>query len=337
MSVRGRVGALLLAAALVLVSPSPMSGAQPMGVGSARAAGDGDTGPRLHTPLADLDAAVRCSARVDRANALPTVVLVHGTASAPDEVWGWAFERQLTADGYGWCDVRLPRRALGDFTVAAEYAVHAARVAYRRSGRKVALVGHSQGGAMVLWIAKFWPDVARHASDVVPIAAPLRGTTVANGLCLLRRCAPVAWQMARGGATMRALEGAPMPRGLAVTSIATRLDELITPQPSASSGAGVRTIMVQDVCPGHLAEHALLSSDPVAYALMIDAISHSGTARGERIDRRTCARPVLPAAQLAGGVGGLVTITLSFTTGLLNPLTWVDREPRLPDYARPHA
>lgn len=305
-----------------------------MGVGSSRGAVDGGTGPVLRTPRAELDAAVRCSHRVNRTNARPTVLLVHGTASAPEEVWGWAFERELTADGYGWCDVRLPKRALGDFTLAAEYSVHAARVAHRRSGRKVALVGHSQGGAMVLWIAKFWPDVARHASDVVPIAGPLRGTTVANALCITGRCAGLSWQMSRGSRTMRALERAPMPSGLAVTSIATRLDELITPQPSASSGRGVRTILVQDVCPLHVAEHALLSSDPVAYAVMIDAIRHRGTARAERVSRRVCTRVALPAADLLGGVGGLVNITLSFSTGLLNPLTWVGTEPRLPAYAR---
>ncbi|WP_182378254.1 lipase [Nocardioides sp. WS12] len=334
MSVRGWIGALLTVALLVLVlPPSPSGAGSQVGAASAHALGGGDTSPVLRTPRARLDAAVRCSRLANRSNPRPTVLLVHGTASAPEEVWGWAFERQLTADGYGWCDVRLPKRALGDFTVAAEYAVHAARVAHRRSGRKVALVGHSQGGAMVLWVAKFWPDVARHASDVVPIAGPLRGTTVANGLCALRRCAPVAWQMSRGGHTMRALERAPLPKGLAVTSIATRLDELITPQPSASSGRGISTILVQDVCPGHVAEHALLSSDPVAYALMIDATSHRGTARAARVGKRVCSRAVLPKADLVASLS-FAPITVSFTTGLLNPLTWTDREPALPPYAR---
>ena len=336
MFARGWIGVLLAVVLVVLTAPAAPAGAgRQLGAASPRPSGDGDTGPVLHTPRAQLDAAVQCSSRANRTNARPTVLLVHGTASAPEEVWGWAFERQLDADGYGWCDVRLPHHALGDFTVAAEYAVHAARVAHQRSGRKVALVGHSQGGAMVLWIAKFWPDVARNASDVVPIAGPLRGTTVANVLCVAGRCAPLAWQMTNGGHTMRALEEAPMPPGLAVTSIATRLDELITPQPSASSGPGVHTIMVQDPCPGRLVEHGLLSSDPVAYALMIDAITHPGTAQVDRVDHRVCSRVMLPQAQLVQGLAGLANVGVRFGAGLLNPLAWVDREPVLPAYARP--
>lgn len=291
------------------------------------------SGPALQTPKAVLDKAVRCSALARPGNPKRTVLLVHGTAGTPQEVWGWAFERQLTADGFGWCDVRLPDRALGSFTVAAEYAVEAARVAYRRSGRKIALVGHSQGGAMVLWIAKFWPDVARHASDVVSLAGPLRGTTVANALCVTGSCAPLSWQMTHGGHTMRALVRAPMPKGLPVTSVATRLDELITPQPSASSGRGIRTIEVQDVCPGHVAEHALLSSDPVAYALMMDAITHRGPAAVRRIDPSVCSELALPKADPVGAAG-FVNVTVSFVQGLANPLTWVRQEPRLPLYAR---
>jgi triacylglycerol lipase len=336
MSVRGMIAALTTSALVVLVPPSPVGAAQPMGVGERVTASGGGTGPVLHTPVSVLRKAVRCNRLANRTNPRRTVLLVHGTASTPQEVWGWAFERQLSADGFGWCDVRLPKRALGDFTVAAEYAVHAARVAHRRSGRRVALVGHSQGGAMVLWIAKFWPDVARHASDVVSLAGPLRGTTVANALCALRRCAPLAWQMSRGGHTMRALERAPVPRGLAVTSVATRLDELITPQPSASSGRGVHTVLTQDICPGHLVEHALLSSDPVAYRLMIDAITHRGPARASRIGRSVCRRLTLPETDPAGAAA-FTHVVVSFTTGLLNPLTWVGREPRVPAYARPYA
>ena len=329
-----RIAALLAGVLLILVSPSPASSEvrQPVGVGLHTSARGGGTGPALRTPLAVLDRAVRCSRLANRRNKKRTVLLVHGTAGTPSEVWGWAFERQLTADGFGWCDVKLPQRALGSFTVAAEYAVNAARVAYRRSGRKIALAGHSQGGAMVLWIAKFWPDVARHASDVISIAGPLRGTTVANGLCITGRCAPLVWQMTHGGHTMRALANAPLPAGLAVTSVGTQLDELITPQPSAGSGHGFHAIEVQSICPGHVADHALLSSDPVAYALMIDAMTHRGPARPGRIPHRVCNQLALPKADLMGGVG-FVNVGLSFATGLLDPLTWVAHEPRVPAYA----
>jgi pimeloyl-ACP methyl ester carboxylesterase len=327
---RRAVGFLLAAVLLLLAGSLP---SQALTTGGRSVQSRRSVGPPLHTPLAVLDRAVRCSPLANPHNPKRTLLLVHGTAGTPEDVWGWAFERQLTADGFGWCDVRLPDRALGNFTVAAEYAVNAARVAYRRSGKKIALVGHSQGAAMVLWIAKFWPDVARHASDVISLAGPLRGTTVANALCVIGRCAPISWQMTHGGHTMNALERAPMPRGVPITSIATRLDELITPQPAASSSPGIHTIEVQDVCPGHVVEHALLSSDPVAYALMLDAVTHRGTARASRIPRSVCSELVLPKTDLAGAAGSVNVIT-SFLEGLANPLTWVAREPRLPLYAR---
>jgi triacylglycerol lipase len=332
---RRRWSVALLAALLLILVPPSYASARSTGVDTRLLERDGGTGPALSTPRRVLDRAVRCSPLASRSNRKKTVLLVHGTAGTPQEVWGWAFERQLTADGFGWCDVRLPDRALGSFTHAAEYAVNAARVAYRRSGKKVALVGHSQGGAMVLWIAKFWPDVARHASDIVSLAGPLRGTTVANGLCATGRCAPLSWQMTHGGRTMTALERAPVP-GVPTTSIATRIDELITPQPAASSGRGIHTIEVQDVCAGHIAEHALLSSDPVAYALMIDAVTHRGVARGDRVPRAVCSESALPEADLAGSTG-FVNVTLAFLQGLADPLTWVTHEPRLPAYARPYS
>jgi hypothetical protein len=45
---------------------------------------------------------------------------------------------------------------------------------------------------------------------------------------------------------------------------------------------------------------------------------------------------VLPKADLVGSLS-FAPITVSFTTGLLNPLTWTGREPSLPSYARRYA
>jgi triacylglycerol esterase/lipase EstA (alpha/beta hydrolase family) len=290
----------------------------------------------LTVPRPLLRGAVRCNPLANRHNPRRTLLLVHGTAATPEEAWGWGYERQLTADGYGWCDVRLPDRALGDFVTASQYAVFAARKAYRRSGRKVALVGHSQGGAMVLWIAKFWPDVARHASDVIALAGPLHGTTVANALCAAGTCATVAWQLRQGSLTTDALSNAPVPRGLKITSIATSMDELITPQPYAGQGNGVHSVLVQDVCPGHVVEHGLLLGDPVGYALVRDAVDHRGAAQTRRVDRSVCDGQTLPQADLVGAAGFASTVA-NFLTGLADPLTWVDHEPALPAYAARYA
>lgn len=122
----------------------------------------------------------------------PTVLLIPGTGGTPEEVWAWNYERALPAAGYGVCTVTLPERALGSFAISAEYAAYAAIHAHEVSGRPIAIIGHSQGGIMAAWIAKFWPEVADVTSDVVGLAAPLSGTSLADTLCASGMCSPVS-------------------------------------------------------------------------------------------------------------------------------------------------
>ncbi|MFF3572697.1 alpha/beta fold hydrolase [Nocardia jiangxiensis] len=108
------------------------------------------------------------------------MLLIPGTGGTPAEVWSWNYARALPSAGYGVCTVALPDRALGSFATSAEYAAYAALYAHRVSGRPIAVLGHSQGGVMAFRIAKFWPQVADVASDVIGLAAPLGGTALAG-------------------------------------------------------------------------------------------------------------------------------------------------------------
>ncbi|MDP2775880.1 MAG: hypothetical protein Q8O61_20165 [Nocardioides sp.] len=54
----------------------------------------------------------------------------------------------------------------------------AIRKANRVSGRRIAVVGHSQGGALPVWAVKFWPGVAGRVTDVVSLAGPFGGTAL---------------------------------------------------------------------------------------------------------------------------------------------------------------
>jgi hypothetical protein len=110
------------------------------------------------------------------------------------------------------------------------------------------------------------------------------------------------------------------------------MDELITPQPYAGQGIGVHSILVQDICPGHVVEHGLMLGDPVGYALVIDAATHAGTADPSRIDRSICSELTLPAFDPIGATGFATTVA-NFVVGLGNPLLWVGKEPPLPAYA----
>jgi len=314
-----------LSAALVLGIGVVFAGVTP-----ARA----DPGPPLTVPETELAAAAQCNLST-MSGGRPAVLLIHGTGATPQEAWSWNYQIALANAGYGVCTVTLPNRALRDFTISAQFAVYAARYAYRSSGRDIAIVGHSQGGLMAAWIAKFWPDVAKHATDIISLAGPMHGTALANTLCAAGSCSAIAWQLAIGSHLTNAATNAPLPTTTSFTSIGSRGDEVVFPQPYASTLEGATTIMVQDVCPGRVVDHGLLLSDAVAYALVLDALTHDGPASTSRISPLICTQTTLPGTDPVASAQFAATV-VALSVGLLNATQWVDSEPPLPAYAAPY-
>jgi pimeloyl-ACP methyl ester carboxylesterase len=314
----------VLAALVVLVAAG-------LGVGAMPAAAD--SGPPLTIPEAKLAAAVSCDAGAYAGK--PTVLLIHGTGGTPQEVWGWNYAIALPAAGFGVCMVTLPGRALVNFTDSAQYAVYAARHAHQVSGHKIALLGHSQGSLVAVWITKFWPDVARDVTDVVTLASPMHGTQLANTLCVVGSCSLIAWQMAMGSHVTNAASNAPLPAGPSFTSIGSRDDEAIFPQPYTSQLLGATVIMVQDVCPGRPVDHGALLSDAVAYQLVLDALTHDGPADVRRVSPSTCLQTTMPGVDPVTAIGFANTL-VSLSVGLFNATGWISAEPPLPDYAAPY-
>lgn len=229
--------------------------------------------------------------------------------------------------------MRLPDHGLGSITRSAEYVVAAARIAIRRSERRIAIIGHSQGGQLAVWATRFWPDVARGVHDVVALASPLDGTALGNELCALGRCIALAWQSRRGSQTVAALRRALVPRGVSTKAIATRYDEIVRPQPDVNRIRGARDITLQDVCPNDPVEHNLILGDPLGYALALDAITHPGPADPRRIPRSTCQQHFIPHGDFVGASAGLASM-LRFFTGITDPRRFVASEPPLPADAR---
>lgn len=280
---------------------------------------------------ADESAAVRCQrAQGER----QTVLLIHGTGGTPDEVWGSTYEQALPRLGYGVCTVQLPDRALGSFADSVPYAVRAARIAYQKSGRKIAMVGHSQGGLMVAWLIKFFPDIAAITDDAISLAGPMRGTELANTLCVARQCTPLAWQLRVGSQLIDAFVRAPLPAGPPVTSVGTRFDTVVYPQPATNRLTGASSLLVQDICPGHPVEHVSMVTDGAVFRIVVDALAHPGPARRSRISPRVCADLMVPGLDGAAVLSGGVETMTSSVTGLLDPARFVDREPAVPAYAR---
>jgi triacylglycerol esterase/lipase EstA (alpha/beta hydrolase family) len=255
-------------------------------------------GPELSVPAAELDAALTCSDGVTGATRAP-VLLLQGTGATAKDNWSWTYEPALSKLGIPWCQVDVPDHATQDIQRNAEFVVHAIRAVHARAGRRVSIIGHSQGGMVGRWALRFWPDLRPMVDDVIGFAPSNHGTTQAAQTCGDGSCSPSNWQQWNVSNFMKALNSAAETwQGISYTNVVTRLDEIVTPPTSGflTTGAGrITNVVSQDVCPSSVAEHLLLGlTDPVAYALAVDALEHDGPADPRRVPVTTCAMAVHP-------------------------------------------
>lgn len=285
-------------------------------------------GPALDTAETALRAALHCPATFEHATR-ETVLLVHGTYSTPEQNWGWSYLPALSQRGFDVCTVTLPNRSMGDIQVQSEYVVFAIRDIAGRSGRKVDVAGASQGTLQPRWAVKWWPDVRALVDDIVMLAGPHHGTTVAT-LSPFGRCFDSCWQMRPGSKFLNSLNaGDETPGGISYTSVFTTFDEFVVPQLPISTSAlnGAANIRVQDLCPGRLTDHGSLStSDAVGFALTVDAFTRPGPADPARFDAMTCAQVM--------GRGMDPTGPLRSSPGPSPRYSWSTKEPALKAYAR---
>ena len=240
-------------------------------------------GPALQVPRAQLDAALRCPARLDAVQR-EVVLLIPGTTVDPAEAFSWNYEIALAAEGVPYCTIQLPNHTNDDIQVAAEYVVDAVRTIHAATDRRVILLGWSQGASTLpRWALRFWPDIRPKVASLVGLA-PLnnRGSAVASGACAAGACVPAAWQQRVGSQFMEALNsGTQTFPGIAYTVIYSRLDTVVTPNADGAlsvlpEGPNVTNVAITDVCPLDLSEHLTIIASPVAWAVALDAIRHPG-------------------------------------------------------------
>ena len=117
--------------------------------------------------------------------------------------------------------------------------------------------------------------------SVIGLDPSNHGTLTAVPVCAVAR-APAFWQQRTGSAFLAVLNaGQETYPGISYTQIYT--DEVVTPNvppPAARSelhtGPGdISNIAVQQVRPGHIADHLSMgSTDPVGYVLVVAALTH---------------------------------------------------------------
>jgi pimeloyl-ACP methyl ester carboxylesterase len=258
--------------------------------------------PPYDVPADQLAAALDCPQPFTHPEHEP-VLLVHGTFTNGHENFSWNWELLLPTRGFDYCVVTYPDRGLGDMQVAAEYVAYAVQRMAAMSGRKVDIVGHSQGGLMPRWAIKWWPSVQALVDDDVMLAGPNHGVGLAaNAEQSPVPLAPVMYQFSPTSNFIRALNADDeSPGPVDYTSLYSLTDELVQPAAPVPTAAlewgrtepNVRNVLLQDVCPGRLVDHLSIgTTDRLAQELALDALSHPGPADPSRLALpATCALP----------------------------------------------
>ncbi|MFG2613949.1 esterase/lipase family protein [Streptomyces anulatus] len=254
-------------------------------------------GPPLTTPVAVLDAAVRCPASFLHPEREP-VLLVHGTSSTYEESWDWGYAPALRDAGFDVCGVELPKRSMGDVQESSEYVVHAIGKIHTMTGREVDVMGHSQGNMEIRWALKWWPGLQSQVDDAVLLANPGHGIGAGNLFCVTP-CAPALHQFSVGSDLLTAVNvGDETPGPVSYTNLYSLTDEVIVPVTTAPV-SGAKNISLQSVCPGRIVTHLGFLYDSVAYRLVVDALSHSGSADPGRLPFGKCLAVNLPGVTVS--------------------------------------
>jgi triacylglycerol esterase/lipase EstA (alpha/beta hydrolase family) len=220
--------------------PGPAAAPPALAAGETQYAPLDRPGPRLSVPVAALQDALSC--RGSPESTQQPVLLSPGTSVTPEENFSWNYMKAFTAQGRYWCAVTMPHHTFGDIQVAGEYLVHAIRTMHHRTGRKIAVLGHSQGGMNPRWALRFWPDTREMVDDLIGMAPSNHGTTaILSCLPDITTCTPAVWQQLDEARFIEALNSRVETfRGVSYTVITTERDETVTPMTSSflSTGAG---------------------------------------------------------------------------------------------------
>lgn len=183
--IRGAAVAAVTALTLAISSVAPASAA-------GQYAPIDQPGPALSAPQNILADSLDCTANVSGASR-DVVLLIPGTTLDPNTNFDGNWFPALDKLDWPYCSVALPDDAMNDIQVSAEYIVHAIREIRETSGRRVDLLGFSQGGLAPRFAMRFWPDLRDKVDDYVALGATNHGSLTVDGMCA-PECAPALQQ-----------------------------------------------------------------------------------------------------------------------------------------------
>jgi triacylglycerol lipase len=204
------------------------------------------------------------------------VVLVHGTFGDMSVSWN-RLSPELVRRGYCVFALDYGNRGTGRIQESAgELGKFVDKVLKTTGARKVAIVGHSQGGMMPRWYMRFGGG-DRKVAELIGLVPSNHGTTN-TAAPLVPGCTACKQQVA-GSPFMRKLNRGDETPGerISYTQITTRYDEVVIPFSSAFlEGPKTTDVVLQDRCPANSAEHIGIIYDRVAIQWVRNALHRQG-------------------------------------------------------------
>jgi pimeloyl-ACP methyl ester carboxylesterase len=210
-------------------------------------------------------------------SAAPPVILVHGTFGDMTVSWS-LFSPALEAQGYCVFALDLVRRGMAPIDRSADrLAAFVDEVLARTGAARVSLVGHSQGGMLGRYVARFRGKLAV-IDDIVGLAPSSHGTTNPLAPLVAGLGCPACAEQQAGSAFMQRLNAPPeAPPPPSYTVVATRYDEVVTPYRSQFLD-GATNVVLQDRCPEDVTDHVGIVYDPIALQWTLAALGRPGPA-----------------------------------------------------------
>jgi triacylglycerol lipase len=254
--------------------------------------------PAITVPAGKVKAAMNCKGRVAHARR-GAILLIPGTFATAEVNWSWNWQKLLPKMGWGACTITLPNTGAGDIQANTQYVVSAMRLLANRSGRPIAVMGHSQGGLEARWALKWWPDARADVDKVITLGAPNHGALYTNQHCIEPdSCSGSLWQMRSDSKFLGALNKSASTYGIPWTSITTTADTIFV-SPSEARMPGAANILVQRLCPSDQISHQGLAYDGPTSGIVLDALNHKGPAKLSRVSKSYCKLVTMRGTTLA--------------------------------------
>ena len=178
--------------------------------------------------------------------------------------------------------------------------MNAIRAMNAATGRRVDVLGHSQGGMVPRWALRFWPDTRAMVDDQIGMAPSNHGTD--SAVAALQRSRRLLRRRLAAGQRLGVHQGPELlPGDIRRDRLHGDLhqdghgghpepDETGSSSLRPGDGPNITNVAIQDVCPPDVSDHlAIGTTSNTAYALVIDAMDNPGPADPARVPIATCA------------------------------------------------